>query len=765
MPGDTECLSGEAVCRWFNKSHCLTGRKHDDMKIRKSLVALLVLEVLAGAAHHRAAAADGPPAPATSTGSLRGSTITAGGAPLAGVRITVHGVQGIADLNALTDTQGQFRFDTVQPGSYEIRAFKDGFAAAGPVFVEIASNAIAQTEVSLSQEPSDATPAAASSEPPLTEREKQLLERITKLEGRLATVEGNRSASAGPEAAGLTAKAPSAESASATGEAHLPLAMPDPAPGAAARGAVRGVTLAPTGEPLADVNIVVRSLTNATERRLVSDSKGVFAADDLQPGPYQVMAFKEKFSSPATTVEIAQNQVAKPSLSLQADAPAEPEKPAKIDPFSDRDATWANGNTRTHSSPLDSKYFTGEFRADIHFGEDFNQPKDNSMGGSSEVFRNGEVQVEQLSLGGDLHINNVRGRILTMFGMFSTTTPRNDPSYYKGQWQLNDAYRYIAEAWGGYHINKLSGINIDAGIFVSYVGLFSYYNHDNWAYQPSYVSSNTPWFFNGVRMQFFVTPHLKIEPWIINGWQAYARPNGRPGLGGQLRWQPKDWFIFVANQYGLGEDTVGIKGRERLHTDDSIEVRYFNRPDNGKGISKMAFSVTGDMGCETGAGVSCHGGAGGPKQSFLGWMAYNRIWWHHDLFAWTLGGGAINNNGRYLTLTPPIDGATAGTGTPYFTQNPGDRFKAWDATSTWDYMPKEFITFRLEFGYRHASVPYWTGRGGITPPGGNNGSPGQFVCMDGTPAPDANSCGTVGLWRPDLRKGQALLIGAIMVKF
>ena len=51
----------------------------------------------------------------------------------------------------------------------------------------------------------------------------------------------------------------------------------------------------------------------------------------------------------------------------------------------------------------------------------------------------------------------------------------------------------------------LHGINIDAGIFMSYIGLFSYYNFDNWAYQPSYVSSNTPWFFKGLRIQIFPT--------------------------------------------------------------------------------------------------------------------------------------------------------------------------------------------------------------------------------------------------------------------
>lgn len=105
------------------------------------------------------------------------------------------------------------------------------------------------------------------------------------------------------------------------------------------------------------------------------------------------------------------------------------------------------------------------------------------------------------------------------------------------QWDLSNAYKYVSEAWGGYHWDVSHGLNVDAGIFVSYIGLFSYYNFDNWTYQPSFVSSNTPWFFNGLRIQYFPTKKLKIEPWIINGWQSYARANGKPGLGGQILWR------------------------------------------------------------------------------------------------------------------------------------------------------------------------------------------------------------------------------------
>jgi hypothetical protein len=74
-------------------------------------------------------------------------------------------------------------------------------------------------------------------------------------------------------------------------------------------------------------------------------------------------------------------------------------------------------------------------------------------------------------------------------------------------------------------------------------------------------------------------------------------------------------------------------------------------------------------------------------------MLYDRLWFHNDLYGLTIGGGRINNPGRYLVLLPPINGATAASGTPYFTENPGDPYKAWDISSTFDYMPSQYITF------------------------------------------------------------------------
>jgi hypothetical protein len=437
-----------------------------------------------------------------------------------------------------------------------------------------------------------------------------------------------------------------------------------------------------------------------------------------------------------------------------AQAPSDTTARLKPAPFAFGDFTWLNGNSRQSTSVLDTKYFTGEFRADVSFIGDFNHPSDHTLVGTSESGRTSEFQVQQLGVGGDFHSDHAIGRVMTQFGMYSTMTPRNDASPARGQWDLADAYRYLSEAYGGYHIDKMDGINIEAGIFMSYVGLFSYYNFDNWTYQPSYVSSNTPWFFNGMRVQFFPSEKLKIEPWLINGWQSYGMFNSEPGIGAQVLWRPNASLSVTSNNY-YGADWLGIPDRKRVHTDNSLEVKYHD--DSTGAITRGAMSFTVDLGCENGGGVSCgisnsnmsSADSLKPHQGFFGFMVYNRLWFNHDKDAVTLGGGYMTNPGRYLVLMPPINGATAFSGTPYFTENPGDPFRAWDATATFDLMPDQFVTFRSEIDYRHSSVPYFAGPGGVTPVGGNTGAPGA----------------TVANFTPDLRQSETRLNLAMLVKF
>jgi hypothetical protein len=482
--------------------------------------------------------------------------------------------------------------------------------------------------------------------------------------------------------------------------------------------------------------------------------KSVIMLADASPAPAPSAGTPEPSPTPAGTPAPIP-EPAPQAATAAPQAPAAPAAPPPVDldtPFAFADFTWMLSNPRNHDEVLDGKYFSGEFRVDTNYIYDYNHPIDHTLTETTEGERTGEFIIQALGVGGDFHAGNMQGRILTQFGAVSTAVPRNDASYSQGQWQLNDAYRYLTEMYAGYHINYKHGLNLQVGDFLSFIGLFSYYSFDNWTYQPSYVSSNTPWFFTGMRAQFFPTNKLKIEPWLINGWQTYAKPNGREGVGGQILWRPTGNLDFVWNTYTLGRDVIGNPKRSRYHADWSQEWKFYENPN--KLMHRMGMTITEDFGCESGGGVVCKGGnAQTPAQNFLGIMAYQRMWFHNDLFAFSYGGGVVNNPGRYLVLLPPINGASATTGTPYFSENPGDKFKAYDFQVSFDYMPSQWVTWKAEFTQRGATVPIFTGPGGITP----QVTPGLYV-NTGDPTQ------VIPGFTPDMRKQERRWIFSLMVK-
>ncbi len=429
---------------------------------------------------------------------------------------------------------------------------------------------------------------------------------------------------------------------------------------------------------------------------------------------------------------------------------------AKI-PFDGVDVSWQNGSDRrTENIWKESKYFIPALMIDVNYTYSFNNPNDNTVVGSTALARNNEIQLSALHFGGDFTYKNARGRFMTQFGTRSIVVPRNDYSPYKGQYQLANAYRYISEAYAGYHFDKWYGINVDAGLFMSYIGLNSFYQAENWEYQASFTSDNTPWFFNGVRVQIHPTKNLKIEPWIINGWQSYGRFNAQPGAGGNITWMSNNSNLKLLTNNYFGTDAAGLKDRKRFHSDNSLLVCYFNKPES-KQISRMAFSLTGDFGFEKGGGVNglkSGDSVVGPAQYFASGMLYNRIWFGKNKFAWTLGGGVMTNPGRYLVLYPtgqasPLPNPANPTQTEGafpFSANPGDLFKAWDCSTNIDFMPNQSVTFRIEAVYRHSSVPYFAGTGGVTSQTGYSTVP-----LDPS-------------WRPDLVKSEFRVIAALLFR-
>jgi hypothetical protein len=454
-----------------------------------------------------------------------------------------------------------------------------------------------------------------------------------------------------------------------------------------------------------DVEALRQEVSELRKRLAEVDAKLATLTSTSPPSPANGVA--KAFVEPSRS---SAPQTAPATAPSSASTEQAASKPA---PFAFGDFTWMNGQSRQKTQPLANSFATVNLYLDTYYGYSFNQPRDDTIVGSGAVGRNTEWQINNATIGIDTNYKNVTGKITLQTGNQLAVTQDLDPTVNRGRNLTVANNKYIGEALAGYHFDKLDGINVQAGYFYSYIGLESYLLGENWNYNRSFLSDFTPFYFSGARVQIFPTDKIKIEPWFMNGYQTYGKWSKNNSVGLSNYWRPNESLGFVANFY-YGTDTKDDPHRKRFHHDDSILVRYFNRPESA-GISKMALSLNTHFGTQW-DGVNPFPGR---KEYILGSSFANRIWFSHDHLAWSFRAEGVTNPGRYLAYLPTPNGFPPGT----------DNYslKLWDLTSTFDVLPTDFLAFRFEFISRHSNVPYFAGRGGTTSPDGWQGTLGPFV--------------------------------------
>jgi hypothetical protein len=375
---------------------------------------------------------------------------------------------------------------------------------------------------------------------------------------------------------------------------------------------------------------------------------------------------------------------------VRADAPA---------PFAFGDFTWVNGQSRQKDFPLAfNKAIALNVYVDAYYAFSLNRPYDDTITGSATLARHNELQLNLASIGAEWNWRHIIGRLSLQYGTMISIVQDQDRSVDRGTGISAADLRYIKEATLGYHWDVQSGVNLEAGIFLSYIGMESYLLAENWLYTRTLACDSTPFYFQGIRTQWFPTDKWKIEGWFMNGWQTYAKWSFEPSGGLSLRWSPWEWIAMVANFY-VGADTPNEPDRVRFHHDDSVNVRVYNRPLSRR-VSKVAFSINNHFGFQ-------QGGIGpGITQAYMGATAAAlRVWFHRDLWALTVRGEYFTNPSRYLVPFAPNNWGVVA---------PGNDFKMVGVTGNVELMPTDFFSVRAEVNYRHANVPFFAGSDGTT---------------------------------------------------
>src|SRR5262245_56801756 len=88
--------------------------------------------------------------------------------------------------------------------------------------------------------------------------------------------------------------------------------------GQAATGNIRGAVTDPNGEALPNATVTIKNVETGLERKLTTNSEGLYAADNLKPGEYEVTTQAQGFQRvlPRVTVLTGANHTADFALTI-----------------------------------------------------------------------------------------------------------------------------------------------------------------------------------------------------------------------------------------------------------------------------------------------------------------------------------------------------------------------------------------------------------------------------------------------------------------
>lgn len=276
-----------------------------------------------------------------------------------------------------------------------------------------------------------------------------------------------------------------------------------------------------------------------------------------------------------------EDEVARLKAPAVVSAPVEPiALDVAAPPFSRFDWTWMNGSNYQPSSLLRIGPVTPTFFVDVDSAWQFSNPVDHTIFPTTTAPRHSEFSLNLAYLGFELNGLNTKfggpiGRLELQMGSYIATIHGQDSTLGRGYFLSNPALSYVKQAGAGWHFHWRHGLNIELGIFPSYIALESYVPQENWGYTHPFVSDFTPYYFSGLRTQLFFTENQKLELWLVNGWQSFGRwhdalaggylYNLRRRVRGDGRLQTEPLAVAARRVHPPGRQPTLLLGDRRHH--------------------------------------------------------------------------------------------------------------------------------------------------------------------------------------------------------
>jgi hypothetical protein len=156
----------------------------------------------------------------------------------------------------------------------------------------------------------------------------------------------------------------------------------------------------------------------------------------------------------------------------------------------------------------------------------FNRPSNDVTAQRGFDDRHNTFTLSNVALDGQWDYEGVNGRLTLQVGETPSVYYASEPVR-AGQAETSGPglWKYIQQAYAGYRFDVLSGLNVNAGIFLSPIGPEGMAVRDNWNWSRSNLFFALPFYHTGIRVQLAVTKEITLTVAGFNGWNTVVDNN------------------------------------------------------------------------------------------------------------------------------------------------------------------------------------------------------------------------------------------------
>ena len=211
---------------------------------------------------------------------------------------------------------------------------------------------------------------------------------------------------------------------------------------------------------------------------------------------------------------------------------------------------------------------------ETYYAWNFNRPVNGITNYRAFDTRHNTFTLSNAALGTYFESGPVGGKVMLQIGSEGSTYYMAEPNH-PGTNVVNasgpELWKYIQEAYITYKVAIGRGLELNAGVVASPIGMEAFAVHDHWTWSRSNLFFGLPYYHTGLRATYQVSDRVSAEVAVLNGWNSIVDNNEAKSVESHITYRVPNKVTAQLLYFGGIERSAGApEGQYWRHHFDAV---------------------------------------------------------------------------------------------------------------------------------------------------------------------------------------------------